>query len=142
MMIMLTIANLIWILYSVFEGVREGFYWKYKSTNNKESQFEVYPIFSMQRSLVLLLIGVLLFPSIGWFSVISVLSMLLMFSFFHNGTYYKTKNKLDNGLYELGWMDHSPTTKTKITKLMTYRNRTILMIIGVLLEVFMCLFIR
>jgi Icc-related predicted phosphoesterase len=46
--------------------------------------------------MVLILIGLLLFNIIGWYSIISVISMMLIFSFFHNGTYYTTRNKLDN----------------------------------------------
>ncbi len=126
----------------MIEGLREGFYWHFKTNTNKDYQFEIHPVFAIQRGIVLILIGCLLIPSLGWYSIISVLSMMLIFSFFHNGTYYKTRNKLDKRIYLLGWRDQSTTSTAKMTKIMTYRNRTIFMIIGSIVEVFICLFIK
>lgn len=133
-------VNLTWILYSMLEGMREGFYWHFKSNTTKDCQLEIHPIFSLQRGIVLILIVCILFASIGWYSIISVLSMMLIFSFFHNGTYYTTRNKLDKRIYLLGWRDQSDTSTARMTKIMTYRNRTILMILGIVIESFVCLF--
>lgn len=140
MMIVLFI-NIVWILYSMIEGLREGFYWHFKSHSKKNCDFEIHPIFSLQRAAVLSLIGILLYSFIGWQSIISVISMMLIFSFFHNGVYYYTRNKLDETLYPKGWSDQSITSTAKMTNIMTYRNRTIFMIIGVLAQVFMLLFL-
>ena len=137
---MLLITNLAWVVYSMLEGLREGFYWHFKANTKRDCEFEIHPIFSMQRGIVLVLMGLLLFTSIGWYSIPTVLSMMLMFSFFHNGTYYVTRNKLDERVYQLGWTSQSTTSTAKLTKLMNYRNRTIFMIVGILAEVFMYLF--
>lgn len=137
---MLIIVNLVWVIYSMLEGLREGFFWHFKANTKKDCQFELHPIFALQRGIVLSIIGLLLFNSIGFYSIPSVLSMMLIFSFFHNGTYYVTRNKLDNSIYKLGWADQSTTSTAKMTKIMNYRNRTIFMIAGVLLQVFMYLF--
>lgn len=134
-------TNIAWIIYSILEGLREGFYWNFKSNSKIDNKFEIHPIFSIQRGIVLVLIGLLLFNTIGWYSILSVVSMMLVFSFFHNGTYYITRNKLDNNLYKLGWRDQSTTSTAKMTKIMTYRNRTIFMIVGILAEVFIYLFV-
>jgi len=139
-MMTLIITNLIWVIYSMIEGLREGFFWHFKANTKRDCQFELHPIFAFQRSIVLSLIGLLLFNSIGLYSIPTILSMMLIFSFFHNGTYYVTRNKLDNNIYKLGWIDQSTTSTAKMTKIMNYRNRTIFMIIGVLLQVFMYLF--
>lgn len=140
-MIIALSINIAWILYSILEGLREGFYWHFKSNSRRDCDFEIHPIFSLQRGIVLTLIGILLYTFIGWQSIISVLSMMLMFSFFHNGTYYCTRHKLDKSLYPKGWSDQSTTSTAKMTKIMTYRNRTIFMILGVLAQVFMFLFL-
>lgn len=140
-MIIALSINIAWILYSMLEGLREGFYWHFKSHSKKDCDFEIHPIFSLQRGVVLTLIGILLYTFIGWQSIISVLSMMLIFSFFHNGTYYCTRHKLDESLYPKGWSDQSTTSTAKMTKIMTYRNRTIFMILGVLTQVFMFLFL-
>ena len=140
-MIIALSINIAWILYSMLEGLREGFYWHFKSHSKKDCDFEIHPIFSLQRGVVLTLIGILLYTFIGWQSIISVLSMMLIFSLFHNGTYYCTRHKLDESLYPKGWSDQSTTSTAKMTKIMTYRNRTIFMILGVLTQVFMFLFL-
>ena len=133
--------NIAWILYSMLEGLREGFYWHFKTNSRRDCNFEIHPIFSLQRGVVLTLIGILLYTFIGWQSIISVVSMMLIFSYFHNGTYYCTRHKLDDRLYEKGWCDQSTTSTAKMTKIMTYRNRTIFMILGVLAQIFMFLFL-
>lgn len=135
------VINLIWILYSILEGFREGFYWHFKANSRRDCNFEIHPIFSLQRGIVLLLAGWGLFLTMGWISVISIISMMLIFSFFHNGTYYKTRNKLDDRLYPNGWSDQSTTSTAKMTKIMTYRNRTVFMIIGIIFQIFMFLFL-
>jgi hypothetical protein len=140
-MITLILANIIWMMYSMLEGLREGFYWHFKSTSKRDCKFEIHPIFALQRGLVLLIIGGLLYYTIGIYSLTSIIDMALIFSFFHNGTYYYTRNKLDNNLYQLKWKDQSTTSTAKLTKIMTYRNRTIFMVLGVLLEVFIYIFL-
>jgi hypothetical protein len=137
----LVIANLLWIIYSVIDGMKDGFYWHFKSNSRRDSNFEIHPIFALQRGLVLLIIGLLLSYSIGLYSIICILSMMLIFSFFHNGTYYYTRNKLDNKIYPLRWKDESTTSTAKLTKIMTYKNRSILMFFGLLLEVFIYIFL-
>lgn len=140
-MIAILSINIAWILYSMLEGLREGFYWHFKTNSRRDCNFEIHPIFSLQRGVVLTLIGILLYTFIGWQSIISVVSMMLIFSFFHNGTYYCTRHKLDDRLYVKGWSDQSTTSTAKMTKIMTYRNRTIFMILGMLAQVFMLLFL-
>jgi hypothetical protein len=63
-----------------------------------------------------------------------------MFSFFHNGTYYYTRNKLSGKTYEKGWKDESRTFPP-FTPLMTYNKRTIAMSIGILAQFFIYLFL-
>lgn len=140
-MISLILANILWILYSTLEGLREGFYWHFKSNSRRDCTFEIHPIFALQRGLVLLSIGGFLYYTIGLYSITSIINMALMFSFFHNGTYYYTRNKLDERLYPLKWKDQSSTSTAKLTKIMTYRNRMIFMALGVISEVFIYIFL-
>lgn len=137
----LIITNIIWILYSLVEGLREGFYWHFKSNSKREFKFEIHPIFAFQRSLVLLTIALILAHTIGFYSLICVAALMLVFSFFHNGSYYYTRNKLDNNVYQLRWKDQSTTSTAKMTKIMTYRNRTLFMLIGLVTEVFIYIFL-
>ena len=59
-LITLLITNLIWIIYSLTEGVREGFYWNYENQSKRACQFDINPIFNSQRITVLILIGILI----------------------------------------------------------------------------------
>ena len=136
----LIMMNIVWIGYSLTEGIREGFYWHYENISKKVCDFDVNPLFNLQRALVLLISGGFMVHSLGWYSLLSLLSMILMFSFFHNGTYYHTRNKLGCKIYEKGWKDESKTFP-QLTPLMTYNKRTITMSIGILAQVFIYLFL-
>ena len=141
-MLSLIVTNIVWILYSILEGFREGFFWHFKSNSRRDCKFEIHPIFAAQRGIVLSIIGMYLYCNIGLlYSIVSILSMMLIFSFFHNGTYYYTRNKLDDKIYTKRWSDQSSTSTAKLTKIMTYRNRTIFMILGLLSQVFVYLFL-
>lgn len=132
----LILANIVWIIYALIEGFREGFYWHFKSTSKQVYEFEIHPIFAAQRGIVLLLIlGCLLFMVSPANAYLNLLSNALIFSFFHNGTYYLTRNKLDPKVYPTGWMSQSTTSTAKLTKVFTYRNRTICAIVGIVITI-------
>ena len=98
------ITNILWILYSMLEGFREGFYWYFKGISKSKNDFEIHPVFASQRGIILILIGVMLSFTIGWFSILNTVGMALVFSFFHNGSYYVTRNRIDSKVYPLKWM--------------------------------------
>ncbi len=136
-------SNLIFVIYAMIEGFREGFYWFFKGNSRKKSEFEIHPIFAAQRGMVLALLAlnVFLLTDITS-SLINVLSNALLFSFFHNGVYYLTRNKLDSNIYQLGWRDQSTTSTAKMTNFFNYRNRTICAIIGALCTIAAILLIK
>ena len=63
-----------------------------------------------------------------------------MFNFFHNGTYYYTRNKLDGRSYPKRWKDESKTFPP-FTALISYNKRAIAMILGLTSQVFIYLFL-
>ena len=139
--ITLLLANLIWIAYSMIDGFREGFYWHYRNNSRRTCEFEINRIFSLQRSLVILLISGFLVHILGWFSLISTISMIMLFSYFHNGTYYLTRNKLDDKMYPMRWKDESRTLPVFYSGLMKYNKRTVLMILGLVIQIFVYIFL-
>ena len=139
--ITLLLTNLIWIAYSMIDGFREGFYWHYRNNSRRTCEFEINRIFSLQRSLVILLIAGFLVHTLGWFSLISTISMIMLFSYFHNGTYYLTRNKLDDKMYPMRWKDESRTLPVFYSGLMKYNKRTVLMILGLLIQIFVYIFL-
>lgn len=141
-MVLLTLilTNIIWVGYSLTEGIREGFYWNYENKSKRVCDFDINPIFNLQRFLVLLIMAGFLIYTLGYFSLFSLACMILMFPFFHNGSYYYTRNKLDNNFYPKRWTDESKTFPP-FSALTTYKMRTIAMSIGFLLQIFIYLFL-
>lgn len=133
------ICNLIWILYSLFEGTKEGFYWHYENQSKRVCDFDINPVFHTQRIIVLSLCSYFMYTFIGLFSILFAISFILEFSFFHNGTYYYTRNKLGGKVYEKGWRDESKTFPP-FTALMKYKWRTASMIAGIIIQTFLYLF--
>jgi hypothetical protein len=138
---MIPLINLLWVIYSCLEGTRDGFYWFFKGNSRKDISYEIHPLFAWQRGVVLFMLVLLQYRYIGWYSILNTFAMAMIFSFFHNGSYYQTRNKIDSKTYPLGWKDQSTTSTAKLTKMMTYRNRSILMAIGVSIQVFIYIFI-
>lgn len=136
----LVLMNLLWIVYSLTEGIREGFYWHYENKSKRVCDFDVNPMFHLQRILVLVLTGGFMVHTLGWYSLLSLGSIILMFSFFHNGSYYYTRNKLDKDVYTKGWKDESRTFPP-LSILMSYSKRTVTMCLGILAQVFIYLFL-
>lgn len=142
-MILLTLilSNLVWILYSLLEGVREGFYWHYENSSKRVCEFNINPVFNTQRILTLCLIGIFLVQNLGFYSILSIICMIFMFSYFHNGVYYYTRNKLSEGLYSKGWKDESRTFPSYFTFLLKYNKRTAAFIIGLVAQIFVYIFL-
>ncbi len=136
----IVLMNLLWIAYSLTEGIREGFYWHYENKSKRVCDFDVNPMFHIQRVLVLILTGGFMVHTLGWYSLLSLASIMMMFGFFHNGSYYYTRNKLDKEIYQKGWKDESKTFP-HLSILTTYNKRTITMCVGILAQVFIYLFL-
>lgn len=123
-------SYLIWILYSVFEGKREAFYFSYKVRSAIDHKVDEHAMFTIQRMFVAILICLVCFN--GWLDCILLLfSLMMCFPFFHDGSYYLTRKKLD-GIYPKGWFDQS-TTSTAITdklKLFYPATRTITLVVS------------
>lgn len=131
-MFYLILVNVFWMLYLTFEGFREGFYNHFKNNSKKSFNFEINPFF-IQKIIVFILSSYILYNTYGISSIAPILSLLMFISFFYSGSYYYTRNKLDDRLYTLRWKSKS-TSSNKIIKFLNYRNRSILMIIGVIIE--------
>lgn len=125
---------LVWILYSLFEGIREAYFWHYKATTKSLVKIELHPLFYMQRIIVFFIL--LMYIKFVWLPFILYgLSLALIQPFFHNGMYYSLRNKIDN-TYPKGWSDQSTTSTAVMTKFLTYRNRIILLVLGLTCLIF------
>lgn len=91
----ITIANAIWILYSMSEGLREGFFEYFKNKSKRECAFNTKRIFNIQRGLVLLATGGVLAYTLGWISIPFIIAQFFMFRYFHKIIFDQTIKKLD-----------------------------------------------
>jgi hypothetical protein len=91
----ITLSNLVWIIYSMTEGLRESFFSFYKEQNKKVCLLNTKRIFSAQRYLVLSLITLIMLKTIGLISIPIALGQIFMFRYFHKLSYDITKNKLN-----------------------------------------------
>ena len=115
--------TILWMLYSFFEGMREGFYWHYKSGSNTYNEHFMWTI---QRAIVLIMCCMY---SEWYFVFIAA----LMFPFLHDGMYYTTRNVLSRGVYPRKWLDQSTTSTAISTKYFTPKTRTLCFLLGILL---------
>lgn len=130
---------LIWSLYSILEGIREGFYWENVMKSNEEPLFNIHSLFTTQRLLVLL--------PLLWLepNVYNYVSYFLVFSFLHNGSYYTTRGwisvrKGEKDPYPKRFFDQSNTSTALTTIFFTPFVRTILFLIAVLTQVIILIY--
>ena len=122
---MITIlVYIMWVLYATLEGSQDAFMYNVKDIMKSNNMNEHY-IFTAGRTIVLVL-ACMLDP---WMILLGPLS----FSFFHNGSYYFTRNWLDDRIYPKGWFDQSFTSTAKTTTIFTPVNRTVLFLISIII---------
>lgn len=131
--IAITVANLIWILYSMSEGLREGFFEHFKEKSKRNCAFNTKRIFNIQRFLVLLATGGLLTYTIGWVSVPFIIAQVFMFRYFHKIIFDQTVKKLDNRLV----IEHE---ESPILEVMS-KEKTPLVLFGISLQIFIYMFL-
>ena len=123
-----------WIAYALLEGRREAYYFHYANRSGKSMQHELHPLFFLQRMLVSLIIFIIL-PLKK--AIVMLLVFALVFSWFHNGMYYFTRNRLDEKVYKKGWTDNSISSTAKLD--FDFYSRTTQLFLGILLwEVLFC----
>jgi hypothetical protein len=110
---------------SLLEGVREGYYWHFKPKDPFVKTNE-HALFSLQR---LILWSTMLFV-VNW---VSVLAIICMFPFLHDGAYYTTRNYLDKTVYPKRFFDESTTSTAKLTRVFTPVVRVLCALAGIIM---------
>jgi hypothetical protein len=94
--ILITVSNLIWMIYCLTEGVREGFFNHYRNTYRNKLSYNFRKMFFIQRLLVLLATGGIMLYTIGLMSIPFIIGQVLMFHFLHKLSYDCTVKKIEN----------------------------------------------
>lgn len=93
-MLVMIFTYFLWILYSFFEGVREANSKHHKEFSRSSTDIKGI-IFTLQRTLVLFIVNMHLFAHISWWSILTLISMGLLFPYIHNNTYLIIRHKLN-----------------------------------------------
>lgn len=117
---------IIWAMYSLMEGRRDGYYYHSAVKTGDSDKFNLHFIYQLQRALVLFLCMAL--SGNIFIAVAMGFSMICTFSYLHNGAYYSTRNNLNKVIYPLRWKDDSTTSNSTIE--IQYGERIIIFIAG------------
>lgn len=95
--IIITISNLLWVAYSIFEGMRESIHKANEESSRREINLDIDKISNIQRLIVISSISVFMIHMIGYHSIPFIIGQLLMFNYFKSlsasCTYRKIKSK-------------------------------------------------
>jgi hypothetical protein len=123
-----------WLVYCIFEGIREGNYWHNVSITSVYPKYNIHALFLVQRIIVAYCL------SFNSAALLSLLIMALTFSFIHNGSYYTTRYFLSNKqIYKKTWFDQSKSSTSVLTDVMTPVWRSIFFLIGAVILVILSL---
>ncbi len=115
---------ILWTAFAASNGLAHGAVFAH---GNNRHPYDVHWFFAPTRAIVLALC-ICLNPGIGGLSaIILMISLLLMFSFWHNGVYYETRRRLDFPAYRF-WSQSSTTTSQLQY---SFTNRSIQLLLGI-----------
>ena len=121
---------ILWAMYSAFEGYAEGYYWHYRTISNQYGKGDLHWAFVLRRGICALgLVSMAMFHSESLISgMFILLHTIFAFSFYHNGAYYLTRNKLNDKIYQGGFKDHNDSDAVMD---IDYRMRLIMFVISI-----------
>lgn len=130
-MLVKIILLLSWVIMGFLEGSRDGFFYHNRMNSTKPDNHNIHWLFSLERGIVLgLLCWLHAISNSALNTTIFGFSLILIFSFFHNGQYYKVRNYLDNKVYPKGWFDSSIASESRLE--FNAVSRTFMAIVGLI----------
>jgi len=105
------ILIIIWIILSISCGIAEAFYFSKKKSYVELMNINIHYWFTLIRSIFAAPMVLIIFFKVGFLeSLIFSTIMMLIFPFFHDGSYYTTRELIKKGTYKKTWFDQSKTT--------------------------------
>jgi hypothetical protein len=128
-------SYLLWLLYSFFEAVREANSKHFKSSANTLVEIKSPVIYWLQRALVLIILNLHLIShvTILW-SILSTLSMIVIFPYIHSGTYFIIRNKLNPDSFVKGACENCIDAENKPSMYLNCKIRTKLALISIIIQ--------
>lgn len=122
--VVLLITALLWAMYAYLDGRIEAHYYDAYVWSNRKHK-DIHWMSFLQRGIILILIGIITK------SVSFPFALALIFSYIHNGFYYKERNKLDSMVYSENFKAES-TTSTSFFEF-NYKDRLKMFVVGIIL---------
>ena len=120
-----------WIIFSVYEGKREAWYFheKYKSTH------DIHYYFTIQRiSVGVAFLVALTSTEISWYNLLDVvltsIMLISIFPFWHDGYYYLERNNLNPTIYQKRFKDYNNSSAVFD---FTWNERKVMFIVGIMI---------
>lgn len=128
-MILIIILSVLWIVFASIDGFVQAHYYDLFPSEKKHRN--LHPYFVIQRLIVLGLMAYEVYFNFPiWETIIFTFALIFIFSFFHNGFYYLTRNKLNPEIYKKKFFDDSDTSKAVFE--LGFGYRTAMAVIGIL----------
>lgn len=118
-------STIIWICFALFVSKLEAFYYTHEINSGFEDNFNEHGLFTLMRACVLIPLWILTSWKVA-------LCLVAIFPFFHDGNYYRMRNKIVSGTYPKKWFSQSTTSTAWSTKFLTPIVRTVLAAIGII----------
>jgi len=131
----------LWCFFSFYDGKIDAYYW-YLKMNNKSNMVNyniekttsnIHSFFTWRRLFVgaICFLNILSMSKCIFISLFYCLCLVLCFSFWHNGSYYLQRNRIDLNTYKNRFFDDS-VTSTAIFEF-NYKTRSNMFFAGIIL---------
>lgn len=100
--IVLLLCNLVWVCYSLTEGIRSGLFDHLRDSWRNKIDFNFSKMLWFQRLLVLISISLVMFWHVGAVALFFVLGQVLMFPFLHRLSHKCIECRLQESPLDLG----------------------------------------
>jgi len=112
---LLIILPIIWIAFSILEGIREGYTYAYRDSKDDGYKKDLHPLFTIQRGLMVIALLIPLICIAKYYVLLEALAFALVFPLIHDGMYYVTRHRINNDVYKDGFLTDKNTSTAKIS---------------------------
>lgn len=137
-MIYSVLLMLLWIVYSIYEGKREAWFFARGGIKLKRN---IHFYFTLQRTTVFIAFVIAMMQiNIDWYFLIELAGMVAIlggqFVFWHDGYYYKERNNIDKNIYIKRFKDYNDSDAVFD---FTWAERKILFVFSLVVYLVYCL---
>lgn len=131
------IVLIAWIIFSIYEGKREAWYFHEKYKSNKSTK-DIHYYFTIQRiSVGLVFLLSLISIEFTWInlfnSLLAVIMLIAMFPFWHDGYYYLERNNLNSSIYKKRFKDFNDSSAIFD---FTWNERKIMFMVSIIIMIY------